>query len=410
MAVVIAALRRMPAPLQFAQIGAIVVTLSGGWGDDDAAPRTLLAGSWFAFSVLSTVGYAWLARQLKGRARLGVRLAFGASLLVVVAHLATSARIAYGAVSGSFESEIELYAISIARATLEVLIVIGLGIAVGRWYWIALGAIISFIASPPWFVWEPMCGWAGDYAKTVFFAIALASAFITLLLTVRASRTATDEARPPGGMRRIVLALYGQVIATVALLCFTLLIDASSSQRIAVVLATGLELVCLVMLALGVIFASGSLARWLAIASAAAALSVAGTMIYRLLGLILRDFGSSELWPVRPQPTFMLTIAAQVVMTGAIGGLLVALAIAARRRGREALRARLFARIGAFVVLSLGAITARDMLGMPYELTPLGIAAANGALVASWILAARAMRASVLPGDSNLPAATLVKR
>ena len=87
----LAALRRIPAPLLVAQLGAIVGALydmvrvsSSTYAPEGAFAN--LVGSRYAIEVLSIVGLAWLARGLEGAPRFGARIA----MFAIVISLASS--------------------------------------------------------------------------------------------------------------------------------------------------------------------------------------------------------------------------------------------------------------------------------------------------------------------------------
>jgi hypothetical protein len=431
----LSALRRMPAPLLVAQLGAVAISvywlarslLDGGFEHDDSTYATLLAGSWLALFVLSAVGLARLARRLSGAAQAGARIAVAATLAAIAVQITHMAVMVYTIVTGDDLRRASWTFSNAAGSTATLLFAVGVGLAARRWYLIVAGAVVAVLTNPPWFLARAMFSRITDslhgYAVLLgaLGVVWTVSMFVIAMLACR-DTTPNEEPRMTTGLNRIALALHGLAVATVVLVIFVLfleLTDASPTilmaQHLAIVFATLLGLAALIVLALGALDVTG----WLMIASASASLCVAGRMVGRLAELAQRYFyrlhgDLANVYSFGPrEPTFIPAISSQLLTTGAIAGVLVAIAVAARRRGLDHLRARVMVNAGLFVGLSLGATTGQRLIADVSDLTPLGVVimiGTNAALVASWLIAARVVRraGTELAGEANLPVAKLV--
>jgi hypothetical protein len=371
-----------------------------------------------------------LARRVTGRARVGARIAFGGAALQLAVYAAQLGVVLYHVVEdeSSIAWGIPLYS---ANTVGLILIMVGLGIAARRWYLGLVGAVVALVTEPPWFVVE----WMFESFDHTTFSIVLngftlLSTITMFVLAVIACRDASKDAEPPrvrSGLRGAAFALCGQAIATAVVVALMLLQqnNQEASCRLAIVVATFVGFASLTMIALSlldVIRNRLELPAWLLVGSAAALLCVAGRTMLRVLDLAYEYFWQppttmsfdrvSFLGP--REPTFMPAISAQVITACAIGGLLVAIAIAARRRGLDALRGLTIASVAVFVVLALGAIAAQQVivdLGRLEGGNEFILIGANALLVASWLIAARMARSAAiaLTGGASLPAARIVR-
>ena len=194
---------------------------------------------------------------------------------------------------------------------------------------------------------------------------------------------------------------------------------------LAMAVLAAFELACLLVLALAAISTvrgRSVLPTWLVVASSGVALSVAGNamgQVGRRLHLIADIYESSlRTWSwagtyfsLKPE------ISSHVLSALAICALTIAVAIAARRRGLEELRARAITSTCIVVGLAIASITAQEIVGPivwpDFQLSPSAasiLAAAHAALLAAWLVAARMMRraAGDLGGTQNIPTAKVV--
>lgn len=164
---------------------------------------------------------------------------------------------------------------------------------------------------------------------------------------------------------------------------------------------------------------------WLMVVSAGLALCVASLLLSQGCGLIDRFFpgyfaDSDGLSYTRflswaDEPAFVPSVANQLVGALAIGGILVSLAISARRRALESERADLRVKTAIFATFAFAALTVQALVANAVELNastiPL-ILVGHALLLASWLFAARVVRCAApdLVAETMVPAARLVVR
>jgi hypothetical protein len=324
---VIAALRRVPAPLLVIYVATIALLLVDiTWPTDDAqavatgvaigdhgSAVTVFHGSWLAGRVLVWLGFAMLTRRLSGRARIAARVATLAAAMMLA--LCAISIVVIGPVAPSYLHGVRLDQLVHAQQWvflgLSVVTILGIGAATCRPSWIAAAVLFAAVrgamALRPFNTWlfEVITRWTDDdfdhtlrLVRTVGDAIELLTAVALLALAAAASRDAAPEAPDPRassgtGLRGIALALTGQMIAFVALGVIAVIqIDTYSIAvpHSALELLAGVEVVCLLGLARGCLFATGErgpLPSWLLVACAGAAMCVAGAAIARLATLVL---------------------------------------------------------------------------------------------------------------------------
>jgi hypothetical protein len=124
---------------------------------------------------------------------------------------------------------------------------------------------------------------------------------------------------------------------------------------------------------------------------------------------------SSRFFSWADEPAFVPSVANQLVGALAIGGILVSLAISARRHALESERADLRVKIAIFAAFAFAALTVQALVADAVELDattiPL-ILVGHALLLASWLFAARVVGCAApdLAAETMLPAAKLVVR
>ncbi len=427
----IRALRKIPVPLLFAQLAGVLIPLflivmhevAPHAGDRKSAPGMLLVESGYAIPVLSIVGLAWLARGLAGVARTGVRIAMFATAAGLVILLVGPLGLFLVDASPNV-----IHVKSVVQTTCAVAVAVGLGIATRRWIWIPIGALAAFVALPPLFAWGWFYdGYTGEQISWNMHQLEVVEGAVQLAMVILVSRQATaiEEPAPVGrGFARGGLALRGLAIATAVLAGLNVLLGTQYHHEShtsllwlsAVVIA--FEFACLFVLTLGAlstICGRSELPAWLVVAGSGVALAVAGYLAMGVNGLVLRllwEFPASSTREVHGG--LVPSVSSQLLLALAIAALLVALAIAARRRGLEELRARAITSTCALVGLAIAAITGQELIADIYELTSFAatiLVVTNAALVAAWLLASRVVRSAAgeLTGGQYLPTAKVIQ-
>jgi hypothetical protein len=432
-----AALRRIPVPLLFAQLAGVFVqvvvlllVLLAPDADRKSAAGFLLKGSSYAIPALSMVGLAWLGRGLTGAGRIGARIAMVATATGLVLLFAWSAVLIFlFATQQDFPPSL-LNVHSAVDSICAVAVGVGLAISTRRWFWIPIAALVAVVAHPMWFVWEWLPeGLSWGEISLISQAFLLLEGLMQIGMAAVASRHATPMEEPAPvarGLARGGLALRGVAIALAVLAAVTVLpdtYDVDGSVLLLIAVVATFHVACLFALGFGMlstIRGRDGLPAWPVVSSAAVALAVAGMLAMREISLLRfldptrsPSLGGIVMWAQGRR----LVPAASVVLLVAlsIGALVVAVAIAARRRGLEELRARAITITCVVVGLAIAAVTGQTVIADAVEVTPLSatiIVATNAALVAAWLLAARILRraAGELGGGGGyLPTATLIR-
>jgi hypothetical protein len=391
----------------------------------------LLRGSRYAIPVLSIVGLAWLARGLTGAARTGARIAMVATAVSLVATFVWLALIIYLLETERDISMLLLHVQMAISPVCTVAVAVGLGMSTRRWFWIPIAVLVAVVADPIWFVFVWLHDGLGDRGIVlVSDSLLILQGLIQLAMVMAASRHATVNEEPApvaAGLARSALALKRLAIATALVAGFTVLLslhrayDGEGDALLPVAVVTAFELACLCAFALGAlstIRGRCELPAWLVAGSAAVTLAAAGIVAMRVLGLVRNAVHNSQTsFPGRRWPSaksLLPAVSLQLVVALAITAFVVALAIAARRRGLEELRARAITTTCLVVGLAIAAMTAQQVIIDTYDITPIVatiLCAANAALVGAWLLAARLVRraAGELAGGPYIPAAKLIR-
>ncbi|HTR51966.1 MAG TPA: hypothetical protein VMJ10_14725 [Kofleriaceae bacterium] len=307
--------------------------------------------------------------------------------------------------------------VDIAIVVASVATMAGLGLAARRWYWTAIAIVVAVPEHLRSLVgWRRFQDLSQGQFHVVFIAtgvVVLVSALVAATLVFVACRDVEpDDALVASGssLRRIRLALYAMAVAPTLLVVCTVLLGNPTWTWPAHVAAMTLELLGLVVLALALL-GTAELPRWLAIASAAIALCVAGHTLFSMASVVGAATIDWEL--IRLPDKLKPDLPSQLLASCAVGGVLVAIALAARRRGLDALRGRAMAMTVMFAALVLGALTAQHLVGNTSELTQLGaglVLCASAAVIASYLVAAAVVRRGehALASQASLPAAKLI--
>jgi hypothetical protein len=329
------------------------------------------------------------------------------------------------------------------EATLVVAFAAGLGIATRRWYWVVLGVVTAFATHRPWFLEKSLFLWGVDHIHAlglIVVALKLVANGALLAITLAASRGATPvtaPAAPTNSLRAMSWALRGLAAATALLLAFTWLRELSSATMgmmftsdLGSIVATFLQVAALVVLALAALAnvrGRTDMPAWLMVVSAGLALCIASLLLSQGCGLIDQFFPGYFADPDRmisisrnflswaDEPAFVPSVANQLVGALAIGGILVSLAISARRRALESERADLRVKTAIFATFAFAALTVQALVANAVELNPSTIPlilVGHALLLASWLFAARVVRCAApdLGAETMVPAARLVVR
>jgi hypothetical protein len=331
---------------------------------------------------------------------------------------------------------------SSTETTLVVAFAAGLGIATRRWYWVVLGVVTAFAAHLPWFLQKSLYLWGVDHIHAlglIVVGLKLVANGVLLVITLAASRDTTpvtDAAAPTSRLRAMSWALCGLAAATALLLAFTWLRELSNAttgitftSELGSTVATFLQVAALVVLALAALAnvrGRSDIPAWLMVVSAGLALCVASLLLSKVCGLIGRFFPREIAETARAfhrsvssgadEPAFVPSVANQLVGALAIGGILVSLAISARRRALESEpRADLTVKTAIFAAFAFAALTVQALVADAVELNPSTIPlilVGHALLLASWLFAARVVRCAApdLAPETMLPAAKLVVR
>ena len=382
--------------------------------------------------VLLLVALLWLARRLTGAAAVGAKLAVAGQCLRIAGVLGSIVYYIHVSLHPMDVRGTAFYAVQIALQVEAVVIAVGLGIAARRWWAIVLGAGAALLATPIWPLAKLYYSLVSSVRGSllVMHGLALAWYGAVLALAVLAFRGAADDGDDTGGvtgLRRIAFALRGRVVAALILACIGLLFVGPNDERrmmelydVVELAAVAIEAALLVVLALGGLRAvrgRGELPAWPMTISAAAALWVGGASLQTLGSLYLRLVRPPASSYGAPGVDLFQHVSATttgLVAAGAVAGVLIAVAIAARRRGLDALHQRLVVRTGWFVGLSLAAIAITYWLGAPFEQTLLAALVRIGANVLAiaglWIAASACGDAArALASEPGLPAARVVR-
>lgn len=434
--------RRVPAPLWLAcgvATASQLVIFFGTLAQDDAARvysfsgegwRTALSGISPMIAALLLVGVWWLGGRLTGAAAVGARIAMAALAVRFALYLGGIAWQVHYVLHPDDAAGTAGTALDLIRSASAIGVAVGLGLAARRWWTIALGAVLAVLASPPAFVQH----WYFTHVHTLggevllMDGLALAWDMILLALVLLACGAAGEEASVAGsspGLRQISFALHGRAVVGAIVACVGLLFVAPADTRSIVELyslfritVTAVEVALLVVLALGALAAVRSrseLPAWAMVISAAAVLWVGGVLLQRIAALYVAMHPTS--WPERqPVDVFVRVSPATIGLVAAAGvtGVLISLAVAARRRGLDELHRRLVARTGWFVGLALSAIATTAWLGAPIAETTLAALVMFGVslvtVAALWV-AGRACSeaAGALAREPGLPAARVIR-
>lgn len=451
-----AALRRIPPPLLLALValvaGAVYEAARCAFLDPyQLGPRTegttttLFAGSWLAIGVLTAVGYGWLRHRVAESARRGVRIAFYASIGGLAAQLFFTGKMIVEFViqtdPSSRPSWHDWRVESLASCAIAIALAMGLGFAMRRGPWIVVAIMAAVLAHPPWFLTQPIfehLGWhwiqgAGwRWIAVVSLLSGVPWHVCQIVLLARITREPVVESpRPTNGFAQARRALIGLALSVITLTIVVVVVDTSGSMpslvgyRAVILAATLLQLAALVAFAwaaLSIPRASMGVPVWLLVASATAALCVAGRTVFRAGEMAERYFkyyfdhpdyfGRASHIGLGTEPAYVSAISAQLLIACSIATFLVAIAIAAKRRGLEELRARTMVLVVVFAALSLASLSGQKVIVTTAELSPLGqliLAFVCATFVASVVVAVQCIRraAEGLGGSAALPVARL---
>lgn len=442
-----AALRRIPEPLVLALV-AIVVSAVYQAGhfvffdvyqlheQTDDATSTLLAGSWFAFGVLSVVGYEWLQHRISDSARIGVRIALSAAILGFAARLYFTGKMIVEFVTQTdpWTRVADWQLQSVIFCAISIALAIGLGFAVRRGAWIILAIALAVIAHPPWFIGQAMfehLGWRWTSVVSSLLTIPWAICQLAMLAMIM-REPAIETPRPTNGFVHARRALVVLALSVGVLTVVMMIVDTAEAMpslveyRWIVLAATAAQLAALVAFALAALSIPRSnmgMPVWLLVASATAALCVAGRTVFRIGNMAGHYFQHyfdrpdyygrpTSMIGSLPEPAYVSTVSAQLLVACSIALFLAAIAVAAKRRALDELRARTMVLVGLFAALSLASLSGQKLITTSAELSPLGaliLLGVGATFVASAFVAVLAIRrgADALAGSASLPVARL---
>jgi len=405
-------------------------------GGPEAWPD-LLGGAGLATNVLLLAGALSLAARSTAGAAVGARLAavgFAMRIAMQVAWLLFNAYLTSNIVDRMPETLWHL--LQLAQSVSALVVAVGLALAARRWYLIVAGVLVTAVTHPPWFVGQVLYAKVAHSERGAYFLIdtlGLTSWVMLFLFALVASSQlgpVREVARPTRGLHRIALALRMRIGVAIVLALVPLPFvgsehvthDMLQAYHVLLLVAAAFTLAVLVVYALGALDAvrggGGDLPTWPMLAASAAALWVGGALLDHLPDLYLAIAGKHE--PtyglfLLSQPVAMPRLPLQLVETGAVIGVLIALAVLARKHGLEALRQRTTVRTGIVLALALASMAlAHFTIGPIDEASAMSAAiAVFGAslFIAALWLAAGTCSAAVraLAGEPALPAARVVR-
>ena len=403
-------------------------------GGPEAWPG-LLAGAGLATNVLLLVGALSLAARSTAGAAVGARLAavgFAMRIAMQVAWLLFNVYLT----GVERIPETLWHVLQLAQTATAVVVVVGLALAARRWYFIVIGVLVTAVTHPPWFLGEVLYAKLTLSERGAYFLIdtlGLASWVMLCLFALVASSQlgpVREVARPSRGLHHLALALRMRIGVAVVLALVPLPFvgsehvthDMLQAYHVLLLVAAAFTLAVLVVYALGALDAvrggGSDLPTWPMLAGAAAALWVGGAILERIPDLYLAIRGKRQLsygLSLLSQPVAMPRVPLQLVETGAVVGVLIAVAVLARKRGLEPLRQRTTVHTAIVVGLSLASMGLAHFAIAPIdEASPLTAAIAlfgSCLFIASFWLAAGTCSGAVraLAGEPALPAARVVR-